>query len=97
MFTTYMHPHVGQGRATLAIEHDPKTKATFVGVAYASPKDKFARKKGRLVATGRLLVGSQLSFNFVADPARKLKEQVFEQFVAFTIDNGPRWAAKGCA
>lgn len=94
MFITYMHPIVGSGRASLAIRFNPMTKLTEVGVAFASPKDQFCRAKGRMIAENRLVRGSDLSFEFYADDDLPLKEQVYEQFMEFTYDFGPRWATR---
>lgn len=94
MKTTYMHPYLGWGRATLAIMHDVETGGTVVGVAYSSPKDQFSRKRGRLIAEGRAHVGSFFGFDFVADPSRRVKEQVYEHFIDFTFAVGPKWAVR---
>lgn len=91
---TYMYPFLGKGRVSLAIYHDRNTKDTLVGVAYSSPKDRFVRKKGRVIAAGRASVGSLLSFDFKLDSNKRLKEQVFEKFLQFNKTRGPNWARK---
>lgn len=93
-FTTFLHPYIGAGRATLAIWHDPLTKHTKVGVAYASPKDKFTRAKGRLIATNRLESELGHYFEFNANPELRIKQQVLDVFCEYTVDVGPNWANK---
>lgn len=95
MFTTYIHPTIGMGRATIAVQHDPVSGYTRVGVAYSSPKDQFNKAKGRQIALGRIEKNSLLSFEFWRKSRdKKLKDEVLDLFVNFTAGNGPKWANK---
>ena len=64
-YVTYMHPFVGKGRVTMALEiqQDGDKEKVTVGVAFCSPKDQFCRKFGRLRASARLTrVGHVFTF-----------------------------------
>lgn len=50
----YVHLNVGAGWATLAVQRDRKHPGrVFVGIAWCSPVDQYARARGRLIAHGR--------------------------------------------
>jgi len=56
--TKFMHMQLGAGHITLAVRAMPdEVGAYVVGAAFCSPKDQFSKKKGRLIAEGRLTVG----------------------------------------
>lgn len=93
-FMAYMHPYIGRGRATLAIAHDLANGQTYVGVSYSSPKDNFNRKKGRNIATQRILKKSLYSFDFVKRKEEFLKEAALSHFLDFNAVSGPSWAQK---
>lgn len=61
---TYEHLYVGEGRVTLAILSNEEVGRATVGVAFCSPKDRFVRAKGRLIAKGRAQASAHLSYNF---------------------------------
>ena len=93
-FMAFMHPYIGRGRATLAIAHDPNDGRTFVGVSYSSPKDNFNRKKGRNIATQRILKKSYFTFFFIKQEDEFLKEATLRHFLAFNKHAGPSWTRK---
>lgn len=49
----FMHRWLGDGRVTLCAYIDPDSRMIDVGVALCSPKDRFSRKIGRAIASGR--------------------------------------------
>ncbi len=103
---TYMHPYVGEGRATLAITSElnknTQQEEIVVAVAFSSPRDQFARRKGRLIATGRLRSSTEkFKFRFPFNKEMRIKEEVIRQFADFvhTAENAghlsgsvPNWA-----
>jgi hypothetical protein len=55
--TYFIHPLVGStgGRATLAMKIEPELGRVTLGMSWCSPKDQFCKKKGRMIATGRMV------------------------------------------
>ena len=92
----FMHPYVANGRATAAIDIS-NLENIRVAFAFCSPKDQFSRKKGRLIAEGRLRAGVT-HIEFAADPDIPIKAQVMnelaEDYVA-GLYYFPNWANKG--
>lgn len=96
----FIHPQVGEGRATIAFREADEAGVTEITytVAYCSPKDQFARKKGRLIAEGRLKkeVGTRnirLVHGKDKRPGYKeVNSVVMDAFEHFTRAEGPRWA-----
>lgn len=70
--TAFMHFDIGPGRVTAAIRADDKEAE--IGLAFCSPEDQFSRKRGRLIAEGRLNVGKSL--RLFLDPDKRVKAQV---------------------
>lgn len=60
---TYEHLFVGKGRVTLAVLRDGKG-GVKVGISFCSPKDQFARARGRKIALGRASADSVYSYSF---------------------------------
>lgn len=97
---TFMHPYINSqgGRATLAMEVNGAE--VVAGIAFASPKDQFNKKKGRMIATGRLSEHpnkpNPLRISYSIPEGKKLRETTSLVFKAF-LDSGPvpRWAKGG--
>jgi hypothetical protein len=81
--STFMHVKLGKGIATIALHIDPKDDGTKVtaSVAFCSPKDHFIKKKGRMIATGRLSSGSVFNFTLVVDKGNFIKDTVHKYFM----------------
>jgi hypothetical protein len=90
----YIHPKVGDGRATIAYE-EMENHDVIVTVAYCSPKDQFTRKIGRAIASGRLVKKNEADFVITYHERPSLKQitmDVVSVFFEFTLQHGPRWA-----
>ena len=89
----YMHPHLGKGRATAAIDISD-LDSIKVAFAFCSPKDQFNRKLGRQIATGRLDAGV-VHMEFADDKAQAVKAQVatnLEEDIMAELEYLPHWA-----
>jgi len=76
---TFLHFQLGKGRCTCALRWNPdNTESVEVGMSFCSPKDLFNKKRGRAIATGRLLQGSERSFSFRPSADKRIKEQVYD-------------------
>jgi len=97
-FTTYMHPYVGKGRATLAIVVDGEN--VKVGMAFCSPKDKFKKARGREIALSRLQSDSEYTFSLKLEANVKIRTQVYNKFLEYCLQGKvtnrkfPLWAHK---
>lgn len=60
MRVAFNHMALGAGRVTFAYE--VVDGEAIVGAAFCSPKDQFSRRKGRLIATGRMMRTPLLRF-----------------------------------
>lgn len=90
----YMHPFIGNGRATAAIDVSDKTNIR-VAFAFCSPKDQFSRKKGRLIATGRVRVLEDAHIEFEDDGEQAIKAQVMSHLEDDMLTGEeylPQWA-----
>lgn len=90
----YMHFKLGKGRVTAAIEVEGQTAS--VGLAFCSPKDQFERRRGRLIAGGRLKAG--VVFMVWIPPDQRLKKQIYKVLLpAFThkFADVPSWVRYG--
>lgn len=97
---SYLHLEVGDGRATAAIRVSKGVSSVakdiaYVGMAWCSPTDHFSRKRGRLIASGRVRPGTANYFyKIILDPSRKVGVQVIEkieQSIETEYDALPRW------
>ena len=88
----YMHPFIGDGRATAAIDISD-TESIKVAFAFCSPKDQFSRKRGRLISTGRLDAGV-VHMEFPDDGLQAIKAQVMTNLMEDLMadcDYFPHW------
>lgn len=92
--TTFMHVHVGKGRATVAISHEKGAKEATVAVAFCSPNDQYKREKGRLISSGRLNKEGKYFFKVGLDGQSPIKLQVSNILEAMLAEesNAPKWA-----
>jgi len=93
--THFMHIKLGSGYATIAI-HSNGLVAEYA-TAFCSPKDQFVRRKGRLIAEGRLAAHrdwAQVSYSAVdKDMKRKVKED-FIASIKHAPEDFPSWVQK---
>ncbi len=93
---TFMHNPCGSGRVTIAIDHvGDSAKAA---VAFCSPKDRFARERGRRISSARLArEASQYCFQVKIEEGAKLKQKIFDEFSRFlhSSPRTPSWAKIG--
>lgn len=90
----YIYPYVGWGRAAIAVEVFPELRVAGVGVAWCSPKDQFNRKKGRMIAEGRLQRGGNAYYEIPLS-SEATRRDIIEAVVAtMTYADAPRWAVK---
>ena len=89
----YIYPYIeGGGRASIAVEVDKETSIVMYGVAWCSPKDQFNRKKGRMIAEGRLMSGKGSAFLSNARTRRELVAEVMVDIAAYLDEiNAPQW------
>ncbi len=88
----FIHLTLGEGRVTLAYRHDEKQGDDSYAAAFCSPKDQFWKKKGRLIAQGRLDTGKILWFGKC--PSDKRHEYVLaslKNLVEINDSAIPRW------
>jgi hypothetical protein len=82
---TFMHYRLGRGKVTCAIRWSPQDpQLVEVGMSFCSPKDIFNKKKGRQIATARVLKGRGQTFSFYPDPEKRVKEQVYEKITLYS-------------
>lgn len=95
---TYMHMEIGKGRATLAIQQIDGEKRVRVAAAFCSPHDQFSRKKGRLIADGRLGIDKLLYILNTSDESKSVQTIVREALADAVSDKNtellPAWALK---
>lgn len=98
----YLHLRVGPGAATAAFRRDAtRSGVVYVGVGLCAPADQFSRKRGRLIASGRLACVEMMARSHVAYPglgfifatgaARALDKEVFEAFESWINDSHRVW------
>ena len=93
--TEFVHFYIGQGRATAAIR---KVADNYhhVAVSFCSPNDQFSRKKGRLIAEGRLNKGKPLcSLNVETNGDTNFRTQVVKRVLEVRDHDKlgfPQWA-----
>ena len=91
---TYMHSKYRDGYITAAIKVYENQAVAVAALAWCSPLDQFSRKKGRLIATGRLHRDKTFcTVNLVPDI--RVKAQVRDQLlktIAVTQHRIPLWA-----
>lgn len=92
----YIHPFIeGGGRATIAVEVIRETGMVMYGVAWCSPKDQFSKKKGRLIADGRLDAGKGSAFFSNANTRRELVIEVMYDIAEYLDQiNAPQWVQR---
>lgn len=93
--TNYMHLTVGKGRATAAISivKEEDLEVAYVGMSFCSPLDQFCRKKGRLIAEGRLNKEKHL-YTITLDPDKQVSVQVrqaIENSIESSDERFPHW------
>lgn len=89
----YIYPDIpGGGRAAIAVDYDREAGVVSYAIAWCSPKDQFHKKKGRMIASGRLDVGKCFSFFPKATTRRGLVIEVMED-IALNLDfvGAPQW------
>jgi len=95
---TYMHMDLGIGRATIAIQKIDGEKRIRVAAAFCSPHDQFSRKKGRLIADGRLDCDKLLYILNTSDESKSVQTIVREALADAIEDRDtellPAWAMK---
>lgn len=80
-YETFAHYKLGKGFATLSISVDEGD--THVGVSFCHPRDRFDKKFGRSIASGRRIKDShEFSFDFKRN-SEKLAVQVRAEFEAY--------------
>jgi hypothetical protein len=72
---TYLYLNLGDGRATVAIQHNDDNTIE-IGVAFCSPVDRFVKAVGRVKALERLKQKKDFYVRFDIDENEKLKWQV---------------------
>lgn len=89
----YIYPYVSNGgRASIAVEYIRETGLVVYGVAWCSPKDQFNRKKGRMIAEGRLESGKGSAFYTQANTRRELVNEVILDLAEYLDEvNAPQW------
>lgn len=89
----YIYPYVSNGgRASIAVEYSRETGLVMYGVAWCSPKDQFNRKKGRMIAEGRLEACRGSAFYTQAFTRRELVNEVILDLVGYLDEvNAPQW------
>lgn len=92
----FAHFRIGDGHATLCAKRDAGGYA--VAVALCSPRDQFARKRGRSIAEGRLLAG-EVAFSFAPEGTDDLGGQLRRAFVKYLKEAKglPRWVVDDSA
>jgi hypothetical protein len=77
---TFLHAPLGQGIVTCAIRWSPKDpKVVEVGLSFCSPKDQFVKRRGRSIATARIMKQDcKNRFSFIPDPELRLKSQILD-------------------
>jgi hypothetical protein len=106
----YAYPKVGTGRAACAVRIEMDPDGQYYGtlaVAWCSPKDHFAKKRGRAIAEGRLKTTSEnarrfrilFSANDIILPDGKVQGRALTQTIHSTVRAladfaGPRWATR---
>ncbi len=88
--TSFMHFELNGGRVTAAIQVE--NQIAEVGLAFCSPQDQFARKRGRLIAEGRLNAGKAFCYVPV-NPGDRAKEKVMAWLREYlpTSQSAPWW------
>ena len=84
---TYEHLFVGEGRVTLAILR--QGGRVTVGISFCSPKDQFARHRGRKIALGRAKAESVYGFDFVEVDQTLLhnKQAAVQEFIKMACND----------
>jgi hypothetical protein len=70
----FMHRRLGDGWVTLCAYLDPDAMTTDVGVALCSPVDRFSRRIGRLIASGRRKKRPAFAVELQADKGSPMKQ-----------------------
>lgn len=80
----FMHLRRGNGVVTLAgvlTQMGDSRQYCSVGVAFCSPKDRFAKAKGRMIALARAnKLNSQFQWGFETTGVENLREEVYLRF-----------------
>ena len=93
----YEHIPLGGGRATVAIRLVDESTVN-VGLALCSPKDQFSRRRGRIIAGGRLNKGKLYLSTLEIDPDESIKVQVRDAVAKSAEDKDfdfPSWTRGG--
>jgi hypothetical protein len=77
---TFLHASLGLGKVTCAIRWCPEDPSVVeVGLSFCSPKDQFIKKRGREIATARIIKQDRKNhFSFVPNPDERLKCQILD-------------------
>jgi hypothetical protein len=94
--TGYMHMPIGNGFVTVAIRAEKRwpsvrSRKCEIGLAFCSPRDQFSRKKGRLIAEGRLDKHGGITIPLVEGERvkKQVRNYVIKQIVLGSW--GPQW------
>ena len=91
--TRYMHIPLGSGFVTVAIGVDLGDGTRKLGLAFCSPNDQFSRKRGRLIAEGRMASANSLLLPPGDQPLKaRARERI--KFALASHQVGPKWARK---
>ena len=90
----FMHPQLGRGRATLAVQVDQNGRFVRYNFALCSPKDRFVRKLGRAIAEGRL---RKASYDTGLADHENPREEAYCDFLCLLLGGSgkfPSWAVR---